>query len=272
MRIILSRKGFDSSFGGCPSPILEGCPISLPIPTKQPTTTTFADLRDPIPQMVAALTRGRLTPEHPCHLDPDIETSALPERLSGWRGALGQVAAARAHLANQRVGPGDLFLFWGLFRPVEQREGRWRYISKPVHAVFGWLQVAEVYENPGGGPLSACPWLQGHPHVQDGWKDNNTIFVGQEALTISQSPLPGFGVLRTPFALTAPDAPSPSLWHVPDWLHVREGGCGMTYHPAQRWLEGGRVRSAARGQEFVADVSSHPDALEWAAGLIEAHL
>jgi len=33
MRVILSRKGFDSSFGGCPSPILpDGTLLSLPIP------------------------------------------------------------------------------------------------------------------------------------------------------------------------------------------------------------------------------------------------
>jgi hypothetical protein len=179
MRIILSRKGFDSSFGGCPSPILDGCPISFPIPTRQPTTTTFAHLRDPIPQMVAALTRGKLTPEHPCHLDPDIDASALPERLSGWRGALGQVAAARAHLVNQRVCSGDLFLFWGLFRAVERRDGGWRYVSRPVHALFGWLQVAEIHQNPGGGPIRECPWLERHPHVQHGWRDENTIFIGQ---------------------------------------------------------------------------------------------
>src|SRR4051794_8770818 len=117
MRIIFSRKGFDSSFGGCPRPILDGCPLSLPIPTRGPSGTAFAHLRDPIPQMVADLTRGKLTPDHPCHLDPDLDAGSLPERLPGWRGALGQVAAARAHLANQGVSVGDLFLFWGLYRP-----------------------------------------------------------------------------------------------------------------------------------------------------------
>ncbi len=35
MRIILSRKGFDSSAGGCPSPIFpDGRLFSLPIPDK----------------------------------------------------------------------------------------------------------------------------------------------------------------------------------------------------------------------------------------------
>ncbi len=32
MKIIISRKGFDSKYGGCPSPIIGNRPISLPIP------------------------------------------------------------------------------------------------------------------------------------------------------------------------------------------------------------------------------------------------
>lgn len=35
MRIILSRKGFDSEYGGCASPILpDGKMISMPIPSE----------------------------------------------------------------------------------------------------------------------------------------------------------------------------------------------------------------------------------------------
>ena len=35
MKVILSRKGFDSSNGGCPSPILpDGTLLSLPIPSQ----------------------------------------------------------------------------------------------------------------------------------------------------------------------------------------------------------------------------------------------
>jgi hypothetical protein len=39
VRIIFSRKGFDSASGGCPSPIVDGMPIPLPIPTRQPIAT-----------------------------------------------------------------------------------------------------------------------------------------------------------------------------------------------------------------------------------------
>lgn len=115
MRIIFSRKGFDGPAGGCPSPIVDGLPISLPIPTRMPTPTRYADLRGPYASLVSDLTNGRLTGRNWCHVDPDIVPDVLP-RPAGWRGALGQVAASQAHLANNRVGRGDLFLFWGLFR------------------------------------------------------------------------------------------------------------------------------------------------------------
>ena len=42
------------------------------------------------------------------HLDPDLDETSLPARPTGWRGAVGQVAAARAHLSNQAVGPGSM--------------------------------------------------------------------------------------------------------------------------------------------------------------------
>jgi len=33
MKLILSRKHSDSSAGGCPSPLIDGRPVSLPIPS-----------------------------------------------------------------------------------------------------------------------------------------------------------------------------------------------------------------------------------------------
>lgn len=44
MKVILSRKGFDSQYGGMPSPILpDGTLLSLPIPSKE-DTTKYTDL------------------------------------------------------------------------------------------------------------------------------------------------------------------------------------------------------------------------------------
>lgn len=111
MRIIFSRKGFDSSYGGCPSPLVGGRPLSLPIPVTSRSRTTFGHLPDPLPSLVPDLTRGRLTPDSLCHLDPDLVADTLQNRQPGWRGSLGQVAQSQRHLENQGVGPGDLFVF-----------------------------------------------------------------------------------------------------------------------------------------------------------------
>ena len=136
MKIVLSRKGFDSSAGGVPSPLIAGGPVSLPIPTRMPTPTRFLDLSDGIAQLVSDLTRGRIAPDRPCHLDPDLNPVSLTRR-SGWRGALGQVSAAQSHLANHCVGPGDIFLFWGLFRAASRTDGPWQFTGEPEHRIFG---------------------------------------------------------------------------------------------------------------------------------------
>ena len=41
MRIVFSRKGFDSAAGGGPSPIVGGRPLSLPIPAGAASRTSY---------------------------------------------------------------------------------------------------------------------------------------------------------------------------------------------------------------------------------------
>ncbi|MSR10081.1 MAG: hypothetical protein EXR82_11290, partial [Gammaproteobacteria bacterium] len=256
MRLIFSRKGFDSASGGGPSPLLAGRPRSLPIPTKMPTSTRFHDVGDGIASQVARLSGGRIAADRPCHLDPDLDPAALP-RQPGWRGALGQAGAAQSHLRNQGVTIGDVFLFWGLF---QENSGPpdWRFRATKEHRIFGWLQIGEVWtiaDDP-QALLAAHPWLSAHPHVQaGGWPRTNTVYVASKTLTLDgeRTALPGWGLLRTGFRFTARGSGSPSQWRVPSWLDITQGGVGLTYHPPARWQSGGRLQSAARGQEFVAD-------------------
>ena len=78
MKLILSRKGFDSAAGGCPSALIDGRPVSFPIPTRQPSPTHYGDLAGDIATMVTDLSHGRITADHRCHLDPDLDPNALP--------------------------------------------------------------------------------------------------------------------------------------------------------------------------------------------------
>lgn len=267
MKLIFSRKGFDSSAGGVPSPLVDDRPISLPIPTRMPTPIRYGDLSNGVAELVSDLTRGRIAADRPCHLDPDLDTKSLV-RQPGWRGALGQVSAAQSHLSNNGVGQGDVFLFWGLYRPaVRGQTGSWVFAGTPEQRLFGWLQIDEVLTI-GKDPLPALtryPWLRSHPHLTTGWPANNTVYVARERLVLPgrAADLPGFGVLNRGLRLTAPASNQPSLWAVPSWLDPLRGGTGLTYHPAERWSRDGTLRSAPRGQEFVADIDDRRDAMDW---------
>ena len=151
MKLILSRKGFDAANGRFPSPILpSGQLCSLPIPDTHPerqkSLRRYAEIQTgdiPLGKLVADLSRGRIPPTTPTHLDPDLNTASVP-RQTGWRPVFGQSGAAETHLRRQGVGPGDIFLFYGWFRQAEMVGGRFRYVPNAPdwHVLFGWLQVA----------------------------------------------------------------------------------------------------------------------------------
>lgn len=239
MKISFSRKGFDSSAGGVPSPIIDGRPVSLPIPTKHRSVTTYNDVG--LGEVVTRLTRGRISGESNCHLDPMFENGVC---------AFGQTGAAQTHLANRGFGVGDVFLFFGLFA---DKNGRDRH-----HRIFGYLQVAELVPlgaRPGPGPDSLKEFRYSHPHTIGEWNDNNTLYLGagRVARTVSSR-------LR----LSKPGGPV-SKWRIPAWLKDR----GLSYHanPA-RWSVEGELQTAAKGQEFVTDLGDDQTAQQWVESII----
>ena len=149
MKLVLSRKGFDARHGGIPSPILpDGTLLPLPIPhPAEPTSLGQIPLplgSPALEELLPDLSGGRLDPELSVHADPQLVPPA--DARPGWRPCLGQAGAAAGHLRREGVGVGDLFLFFGWFRDVERRHGRWVYrsASPDLHLMFGWLEVGEV--------------------------------------------------------------------------------------------------------------------------------
>ncbi|GAA4642981.1 hypothetical protein GCM10023115_09410 [Pontixanthobacter gangjinensis] len=238
MKIIFSRKGFDSAAGGGASPIVDGCPISLPIPSGGHSATTYGDLG--LAELASQASRGKIGVDDFCHHDPMF--TAAGQCL------FGQCSAAQTHLVNQGVGIGDIFLFFGLYR--EEATGA------PHHRIFGYQRIEEIVD------LASCTNERrtefkrlGHPHAIGMHAKNDVIYVGagRTANFASES-------LR----LTVPEGP-PSLWQRPAWL--KRGG--LSYHDREdRWLRGGRLRSVARGQEFVADIGKRSAPRDWLAGVI----
>src|SRR5579863_2937930 len=117
-RIILSRKGFDQSSGGFPSPIYpDGSMLSIPIPEspRHQVRIRFEELGIQgtlrIPHTIAT-SSGGVSLAGPVHLDPDIRPSLRPGFASPHSRTLylfGQDNASQTHLQNEGVGTGDLF-------------------------------------------------------------------------------------------------------------------------------------------------------------------
>lgn len=279
MKIIISRKGFDSGTGGAPSPILpDGRMFSLPIPGG--SQQRYSQINTPVGPMssiVEDLTRNKIRGRSIAHLDPDLSASSL-SREEHWRPSLGQTGIAQSHLAARGVGSGDVFLFFGWFRPVQERDTGWAFVpgARDEHVMFGYLQVGDVLEL-GGIPnvpkvLSERPWLAGHPHLVGQRDSNNTLYLASDELVLDgvRTGLPGGGAFdhyRPDLVLTSPEGPK-SRWAVPQWLMPSEDRAALSYHKApERWsyTDSGepRLQTVAKGQEFVFDADGLPEVSDW---------
>jgi hypothetical protein len=284
MKLILSRKGFDSGYGGMPSPILpDGRMLSLPIPSYG-DGFTLADLNVPnldSAQLIADLSQGKHSLQTPVHLDPDLDRP-LDKRLAQWRPSLGQTGNAQSHLRDIGVGRGDVFLFFGWFRQCELSAGKWRYVrgAPNLHVMFGWLEIAEVLALKGREQcLTDFPWIANHPHVANRRRDTderNTLYVAAAQSRFSPSAAFGGGRFNTyddALRLTKTGA-TRSVWSLPAWFMPQVGKPTLTYHPRpDQWECDGTsvtLRSAAKGQEFVLDGTAYPQVDAWLADLIRS--
>lgn len=279
MKIILSRKGFDSGTGGCASPIIDGSRIvSLPIPDGR-SRSRYNQLAviDDLANMVQDLSKGRVMGSYRAHLDPDLDYAAL-NRSEGWKPAFGQTGAAQSHLEAQGVEVGDVFVFFGWFRDVERSVGgRWSFSrsGRSIHAIFGWLQVGAIVSLRNGdkSEWAEYPWLEDHPHVLRRADPNNVVYVASDELKLPgvvSTGMKGGGSVKTlneQRTLTDPTSRNRSTWRLPSWFKQADGQSSLSYHASpDRWTDHGddvQLQSVARGQEFVLDCESRPLASDW---------
>lgn len=202
MKVILSRKGFDSANGGIVSPILEdGTMISFPIPS--PDANTFSELEyDGIPytQLLHDLKYKETRYGIHCHIDPDLSFDRRKDKPAGWFPAFGQINASASYLRNIGITPGDIFLFFGNFHHVAREQtGSYHYIRKTgdfyqdsdLQVIWGYLQVGEILSTL--EQQKAAPW---HPHSipERTCVSTNVIFKASEHLSFAPA-LPGAGIL-----------------------------------------------------------------------------
>ena len=260
--------------------------FSLPIPSYD--EETFEDLKHgaiDIASVVSGITNGRMSGRNLIHLDPDLNFDAYRYRKNRpawqqWRGMLGQAGIAQSHLDKQGVGSGDVFLFFGLYRQVEQTAQGWRFVrgAPELHVLWGWLHVDQKYRVADLGP-NDLSWAFHHPHLFSNYRDDkNTVYAASTKLDLGgddQLDIAGWGVFPKfdrRLVLTDPNGPGVSQWRIPRWFYPDGNRPPLTYHPdRRRWRRDANhayLRSVGRGQEFVLDLAHYPEAVEWLSGLI----
>lgn len=204
MKVILSRKGFDSANGGIPSPIFEdGTMLSFPIPSKDHEMDKIAynELTCNGVLLNKILKDLGYSGDKCCHLDPDLDITRRVVPVKGWKPAFGQINQSASYLLNNKIGEGDLFLFFGNFRHVVESEGKYKfarrnknsedpYYGREMQAIRGYLQVGKVISE--AEEQKEFFW---HPHACNKriLGNNNLIFTAAEHLSFAPD-MPGCGI------------------------------------------------------------------------------
>ena len=194
MKVILSKKGYDDSYGGYPSVILpEGIMISFPIPIyyekewgieSSNIKIELYGKEKSLADIFSELGHKKCNLKH--HLDPDINRNIRNSIAARFNiGVFGQSWIAGSWLS--KVEPGDIFIFYGTFNFAENIKGKLRYKTcwYPFHAVWGYLQVDKVIEIGEETELSEeVSFVKEHPHwinrsALNSYRKNNRVFIGK---------------------------------------------------------------------------------------------
>ncbi|MGB6034894.1 MAG: hypothetical protein WBG42_01410, partial [Cryomorphaceae bacterium] len=184
MKVIFSRKGFDSKYGKGYSPILpSGAMLSMPIPASDGESgvrLNDIEWRDRSYTEAIEGLYPKLQGDELFHFDPELHRNSRKGRHELWLPAFGQVGSAQSHLVSQEVEEGDLFLFFGSFVRTHRNDKDdlcWEK-EHEFHAIFGYLQIGEILDSAAIANGEKKLLYSDHPHFQNQkqYGDLNAIY------------------------------------------------------------------------------------------------
>jgi hypothetical protein len=210
MKIIFSRKGFDTSNGGFPNLILpDGTMFAIPIPDKKQKfrygNLDFTYEGENIFKIINDVTNNRI--KYSSKKKKRVVTKSIDYCTSAFTAHndpffhkefgyfLGQQYSAQGHLDKNNVGKGDLFLFFGNFREIEKDDGQWQFVRNKYvrHVLFGWLQIDNVTNlndfSQKEKLLQTYPFLESHPHINYNYPKNTLYSPSTKAMEINGTKL-----------------------------------------------------------------------------------
>ena len=231
LKIILSRKGFDSGTGCIPSPILpDGTLLSMPIPTKD--SVYYRELKYNDKSYLELIKELSSSFKYTnCHLDPDIRKSCK-SRTQDWIPAFGQAGAALTHLNNNCVSVGDIFLFYGWFKQTEYDSfGKLRFVKNApdLHIIYGYLQIGEIIND--YDDVKKYYW---HPHADKKRENDKLNAIYLPSNNILDFNIEGYGVFNYSKELVlTKEGHSRSHWELPKCLIGKK----ISYHKESNYKE-----------------------------------
>ncbi len=278
MKIILSKKGLDSSNSIKPLTITDNKMIFLPIPSNNSYDTekyskVFFDEKSLLNHCIEmginyGYIKEKKVPINEntnCHLDPQLVNYF---NYDSFKGSFGQVLSAQKHLENNNVKNAndfDLFLFYGWYKDKNKPNGK--------HTIFGYLQVGEIIKvnelttERKQEILNQYPWLQHQPHWYS-TETNNTIYIAREECTFDPT-IKGYGMFNynSNLDLTADDMQMRTCWKIPALKNCKASYKGL--NGKNVFSELGQYRLHPRCQELV--IEECPQAEKWAINLIKKY-
>lgn len=274
MKIIFSRKGFDSSSGGKPSIVFDKTIVSFPIPQAH-SGVFYEDIHTDLGCSYDKLFRDlEITQYSEAHVDPDLyENIYGVPRSKEWRGIFGQDDSAQTHLFNEGVEAGDVFLFFGWYQLADKIRNKYKYKKHDIfkdgfHMLYGFLEIGEIYKV---GSNKIPKWAKYHTHVANKGlqsKDNNFIYLAAEQSIHGLHKT--FGVFKNfnninELMLSDKKQKKKSIWEFNENLI----GCKISHHGKNVSISN-PFETVGRGQEFVVDANDA--AQKWVVDFINDHI
>ncbi len=154
MKVILSRKGFEPTHGGIPSPIMpDGTLLLLPKPVED-GAISYHDLSyKGLSYYDIVLSLDKLQKESldkfrthsGCYIMPENHTPPLE-----WYPAYFHNGLLESHLNRQNISVGDIFLFYGWFRQTEyDNKHQLRFVpdAPELNIVFAYFQIGAIIKD-----------------------------------------------------------------------------------------------------------------------------
>ncbi|MDE6598319.1 MAG: hypothetical protein K2K60_06745 [Clostridia bacterium] len=278
MKVILSKKGFDSSNSTNPILITNNELLFLPIPSSNKTDKRYSEIfidnevslldycrEMGINYVIIGGNKVLIDGETNCHLDPQLLDYF---GYADFKGSFGQESSPQGHLKNNNVQVGDLFLFYGWHKDLKDnihKDGK--------HTIFGYLQIGEIIKVNELTPeyrqeiIKKYPWLKHHPHWYSK-ETNNTIYIAKEHFAFDTS-LKGYGMFKygPELDLSANDMGKRTCWRIPALKGLKASYKGV--NGKEEFDELGQYIIFPRCQELVID---SPQAEQWAINLIKQYV